>query len=77
MCGCSPTECSVGGEEVPPAPSSTADVWIHSLAQELTAGVVAGCDNVMWTRAPSPTVLPRMQEGAVSMKVLLWLFVVH
>lgn len=33
MCGCSPTECSVG-EEVPPAPISTADVWIHILAQE-------------------------------------------
>lgn len=35
MCVCSPTECSAGGEEVPPAPSSTADVWIHILAQEL------------------------------------------
>lgn len=27
---------------------------------------------VVWTRVPSPTVPPRIQEEAVSMKVVLW-----
>lgn len=44
MCGCSLTECSVGGEEAPPALSSTADAWMHGSL--LMPRVVAGCDNV-------------------------------